>query len=52
MKKKRFDDEFGSGDDAADEGGVATGRKPEDYYKTFAGNTDDGFKVSSERPPL
>ena len=43
LKKKRFDDEFGSG--VEDETPAASGRKPDDYYKTFAGNTDDGFKV-------
>ena len=51
MKKKRFDDEFGSGDDVIDgEVPVATGRKSEDYYKTFAGNSDDGFKVRNTTP--
>ena len=24
---------------------VTTGRKPEDFYQTFAGNIDDGFKL-------
>jgi U3 small nucleolar RNA-associated protein 25 len=42
LKKKRFDDEFGTADEAD---AISGGRKPEDFYQTFAGNTDDGFKV-------
>lgn len=41
MKKKKFDEEFGVEEEEATSGG----NKPDDYYKTFSGNIDDGFKL-------
>ena len=39
MNRKKFDDEYGRGEE------VRTGMKPDDFYETFNGNTDDGFKI-------
>jgi len=37
---KKFDEEFGKGDPE-----VKTGVKPDDFYQTFSGNTDDAFRI-------
>ena len=37
--RKKFEDEYGK------EEPVRTGSKPDDFYRTFNGNTDDGFKI-------
>ena len=42
LKKKRFEEEFGTADEAEQ---ITGGRKADDFYQTFAGNIDDGFKV-------
>ena len=39
FNRKRFNEDFGS------ENEVEGGRKPDDFYQTFAGNVDDGFKL-------
>lgn len=41
FKKKRFYDEFTSGEIAM----PRKNPKPEDYEKTFSGDTDDNFKI-------
>lgn len=41
INKKRFYEEFNSGEIAMPK----RNPKPEDYEKTFAGDTDDNFKV-------
>ncbi|XP_046658688.1 U3 small nucleolar RNA-associated protein 25 homolog [Homalodisca vitripennis] len=41
LNKKRFFDEFGAGEIAM----PRKNPKPEDYEKTFAGDTDDNFKI-------
>ena len=42
--KKRFDEDFGT--EIKDLNQIKeNGKKPNDYYDTFCGNTDDGFKI-------
>ncbi len=41
--RSRFDEEFG-GDDT-DKVEEKRGNKPDDFYETFAGNIDDGFRI-------
>ncbi len=45
--RKRFDEEFGEGED--DRAAASTRHrykhKPDDFYETFAGNVDDGFRI-------
>jgi hypothetical protein len=40
--RKRFQDEYGSEEQFEPE---KAGRKPPDYYRLFAGNSDDCFKL-------
>lgn len=44
LNRKRFIEDFGSGDEDLDQL-ISNGRKPEEYYRTFCGNTDDAFKL-------
>ena len=44
--KKRFDEDFGTDVEIENLKELKeTGKKPDDYYDTFCGNTDDGFKL-------
>lgn len=43
--KKRFDEDFGSGEPKGLGKMKASGKKPDDFYDTFCGDTDDAFKI-------
>ena len=43
--KKRFDQDFGTEEEIVAKSKKKTGNKPEDFYQTFSGDVDDGFKI-------